>query len=210
MASADTRQSLLAAATAAFAEKGFSGARVDEIAARARANKAMIYYHFRTKQGLFEAVVVALLAEARTAMEEIAAAVADPARRLPRLYDGLAALFARRPALPRIVLHELLSGGAHLKPAAARAMGAVFAVILAAMQEGMRAGTFRPVNALHVHLNVMGTLLIDAVGAPLRDRIRAANPEIHLPAEDPGALRDYLHDVLARTLGAKGARRHRS
>jgi AcrR family transcriptional regulator len=44
---------ILAAAAAEFAERGFAGARVDRIARRARVNKAMIYYHFASKQRLY-------------------------------------------------------------------------------------------------------------------------------------------------------------
>ena len=41
-------------------EVGFSGARVEEIARRAQANKAMIYYHFGSKLGLYKAVLFRL------------------------------------------------------------------------------------------------------------------------------------------------------
>src|SRR5215217_75604 len=52
-----TRQNILAIATDEFANKGFSGARVDEIAARTNASKRMLYYYFRDKEGLFIAVL---------------------------------------------------------------------------------------------------------------------------------------------------------
>jgi AcrR family transcriptional regulator len=48
---------ILEVATAEFAEKGLSGARVDEIAERTRTSKRMIYYHFGSKEGLYRAVL---------------------------------------------------------------------------------------------------------------------------------------------------------
>jgi len=48
-----TRNSLMKAATALFAEKGFDGASVREIVTRARANQAAINYHFGGKDGLY-------------------------------------------------------------------------------------------------------------------------------------------------------------
>ena len=48
---------ILAVATAEFAEKGLSGARIDEIAAATRTSKRMIYYHFGSKEGLYLAVL---------------------------------------------------------------------------------------------------------------------------------------------------------
>jgi TetR/AcrR family transcriptional regulator len=50
----ETRERILAAATAQFKEKGLAGARVDEIAKAAGCNKQLIYYYFGDKAGLYE------------------------------------------------------------------------------------------------------------------------------------------------------------
>ena len=52
-----TRAELLAVATEVFAEAGYSGARVDEIAERTRTTKRMIYYYFGGKEGLYAVIV---------------------------------------------------------------------------------------------------------------------------------------------------------
>ncbi|HEY5200122.1 MAG TPA: TetR/AcrR family transcriptional regulator [Acidothermaceae bacterium] len=52
-----TRAELLEVATAEFARNGYSGARVDEIAARTRTTKRMIYYYFGGKENLYIAVL---------------------------------------------------------------------------------------------------------------------------------------------------------
>lgn len=52
-----TRQKILAAAIAEFSTHGHAGARVDRIAAMAGVNKRMIYHHFGSKAGVFEAVL---------------------------------------------------------------------------------------------------------------------------------------------------------
>ena len=53
----DTKRRILAAAKAEFAKKGLGGARVDDIAARAKANKRMMYHYFGNKDDLFGHVV---------------------------------------------------------------------------------------------------------------------------------------------------------
>lgn len=53
----DTRQRILAAATDLFSEKGFEGARVNEIAQRAQVNKALIYHYFAGKQDILDDLV---------------------------------------------------------------------------------------------------------------------------------------------------------
>jgi AcrR family transcriptional regulator len=52
-----TRADLLTIATQVFAEDGYSGARVDEIAERTRSTKRMIYYYFGGKEQLYLAVL---------------------------------------------------------------------------------------------------------------------------------------------------------
>ncbi|WP_258934232.1 TetR/AcrR family transcriptional regulator [Nesterenkonia pannonica] len=52
-----TRAEVLAVATGVFAEMGYSGARVDEIADRTRTTKRMIYYYFGGKEQLYLAVL---------------------------------------------------------------------------------------------------------------------------------------------------------
>lgn len=59
--SAATRRRILEAATGEFAEHGLAGARVDQIAARAGANKQLIYAYFGNKEGLFDSALEASL-----------------------------------------------------------------------------------------------------------------------------------------------------
>jgi len=211
MPSPETQASLLDAARDAFAEKGFSGARVDAIARRARANKAMIYYHFRSKEGLYAAVLQSLLEALRGELAAAAAREAEPGQRLAALYAGLAEAFRRQPALPRIMLQEMLGGGRHLQPATARALGSVFELVLTTLEEGVRRGAFRRVHPLLVHLNMVGTLLIYSLSGPFRARVRASNLRLKVPEETPEELIAYLRDVLRRTLApdATSGARHK-
>ncbi|RQD75030.1 MAG: TetR/AcrR family transcriptional regulator, partial [Candidatus Syntrophonatronum acetioxidans] len=53
----DTKIRILEAAEKVFSEKGFDGSRVDEIARRAKVNKALLYYYFSSKKNLFEVLI---------------------------------------------------------------------------------------------------------------------------------------------------------
>ncbi|TVQ40892.1 MAG: TetR/AcrR family transcriptional regulator [Spirochaetaceae bacterium] len=64
-AGGDSRARILSCAQELFAQQGFEGARVDEIARRAGVNKALIYYYFRNKQELFDRLVEQFLVESR-------------------------------------------------------------------------------------------------------------------------------------------------
>ena len=69
----DTRERILEVATEEFAEKGLAGARVDEIARRARANKQLVYYYFGGKLGLYNEVLGHMIEESRHRVLEEAA-----------------------------------------------------------------------------------------------------------------------------------------
>jgi len=64
---ARTMAEILEVATKEFADKGLSGARIDEIAAATRTSKRMIYYYFGSKEGLY----LAVLEEAYRRMRQI-------------------------------------------------------------------------------------------------------------------------------------------
>lgn len=193
-----TRESLLEAATGAFADKGFDGARVDAIARRARVNKAMIYYHFGTKQGLYEAVLLALLAEVRRRLDQVAARHSDPRERLLALYGAMAAAFAERPALPRVMLREILAGGRHMERRPALALGGVFELVRSTLEEGARAGVLRRADPIMVHLSAVGTLLLFAVSQPFRERLKSVKAIVAEPKRQ--AVVEHLERLLTQAV----------
>ncbi len=78
----DTRERILEVATDEFARKGLAGARVDEIARRAKANKQLVYYYFGGKLGLYNEVLGHMIEESRQriAAEASAASLAEKFR----------------------------------------------------------------------------------------------------------------------------------
>ena len=213
LATDDTRESLLRSATEVFAEKGFSGARVDEIALKAKANKAMIYYHFRSKEGLYKAV---LLRHIGGIHEEIGAAMVaeeDPVERLQLLYRGLGSAFQAQPALPFIMVREILAGGAHMDAEVAGAFKGVVDLVRAAVDEGVAQHRMRRVNPIVVHFMMMAPLLIFNVSRPYRARfLPVAAPSIE--PITPEVFAAQIEDALARLVAlpvhsAKAKRRTR-
>ena len=61
----DRRERILEVATEEFAQKGLAGARVDEIARKAQANKQLVYYYFGGKLGLYNEVLGHMIQESR-------------------------------------------------------------------------------------------------------------------------------------------------
>ena len=115
--SAATKGRILEAATAEFAAHGLAGARVDRLAARAGANKQLIYAYFQSKENLFDSAVEANIGRL---MDEVPFDASDLATYVQALFD-----FGRaHPELARLARwHGLERPGMMLKlPQAAASM----------------------------------------------------------------------------------------
>src|SRR3954471_24349556 len=110
-----TRAEILAVATEAFSEHGFSGARVDEIAERTRTTKRMLYYYFESKEGLFVAVLERAYAEIREAERAVDVEHLDPVAAIRRLAELTFDHHEAHPHFIRLVSIENIHRAAHLR-----------------------------------------------------------------------------------------------
>ncbi len=194
----DTHDKLLSAATEVFVEKGFSGARVDEIARRAGANKAMIYYHFGPKRALYQAVLLGLFARVLEEVERLGA-VADPLERLRGFYARLVELFTEQPALPRLMAREIVGGGRSMETETAKTIAAIVRFVAAAVRAGVDQGRFRPVDPLLVHVTMIGVTMLFFAGEGFRSRhLSQVLPDLEPPQVEH--LATHLTDTLTRML----------
>jgi AcrR family transcriptional regulator len=110
-----TQASILAAATAEFTAKGLGGARVDEIARRARVNKRMIYHYFGDKDGLYLAVLEAAYAGIRTAELGLRLSDKNPVEGMRELVLFTWRYFIDHPEFLSLLGTENLHRAAYLK-----------------------------------------------------------------------------------------------
>ena len=109
-----TRAAILAAAVEEFAAHGLGGARVDRIAARAGANKRMLYYYFGDKDGLFLAALEDRYAHIRTAEAALDLEHLDPRKALKRLVEFTWNYFLEHPEFMALLNSENLHLGRHV------------------------------------------------------------------------------------------------
>ncbi|HET7618047.1 MAG TPA: TetR/AcrR family transcriptional regulator [Vicinamibacterales bacterium] len=177
----DTRSRLLAAAAAEFAARGYAGANVDRIARAARVNKAMIYYHFRSKAALYGEILRDMFDAVAAGVQAVAASTRPPDEKIRRFVEAIVSAAEERPHFPAIWLRELAEGAAHTDAATLRHAGAVLAALGTILEEGRRLRRFQPANPLLVHIGIVAPLLLFLASAPLRrklDRIATANAAV--------------------------------
>ena len=112
---AATRRRILTAAKAEFANNGLGGARVDEIAERADANKRMIYHYFGSKEGLFQAVLEDAYIEIRDAEQALALDHLSPKAALEKLVRFTWTYYLENPEFLTLVNSENLHRARHLQ-----------------------------------------------------------------------------------------------
>lgn len=157
------RADVLAAATAEFAEKGFAGAQMSALAARAEVALGTLYSLFDSKEQLFQAVVESGADAFRSAVEAEVLALADPRERLLRLIDAGFERFQSDPAFFRIFAQSTHGMPSRIRDAMGESAQARFVdfarFVVELAHEAAAAGVLRGVDPEAFGLALMGALV---------------------------------------------------
>src|SRR6478735_4974571 len=148
------------AAAEEFSDRGFEAGGVDRIAARARVNKAMLYYHFGSKRGLYVEVLRDMFRAVSTRARCIADGPGPAAEKLRTWVATIIQEAAARPWFPPIMLRELASGAPRFDPDTFALMNGIFGAVRDILAQGHREGSFEEVDPLLTHLTIMPPILI--------------------------------------------------
>ena len=165
-----TAEKILTAARKTFAEYGYSGTHVDEIAQRAGVNKATLYYQIGDKDTLYANVIHQVLGNIAQNVAQAVAQADNSEDKLKAYILFMADAVDKNPDLPPIMMREVASGGAHLPQVVAEDMASVLSVLLGILEEGKEKNVFNDVVPFLVHAMIMGSILIFKMGAPIKDR----------------------------------------
>ena len=157
---AQSQAAIFRAAAHEFAQRGYDAAGVDRIAARAHVNKAMIYYYFRSKQGLYVEVLRDMFRTVGARTGAIAEGEGTAEEKLDAWILTMVEEAADRPWFPPIMLRELASGAAHIDRETFGMMNGVYAAVRDVIVQGQREGTFRDADPLLTYFTVMPAILI--------------------------------------------------
>lgn len=190
---------ILNIAVAAFAQKGFEGARMDEIARAARVNKATLYYRIGDKEALFAAVLTRLFTDKIARMEHMLNTVEDVEERVrcfaATLIDG-----DQPEQFSAIMLREIAAGGRNLPDEVLPLMARLVGALERTLNEGVKEGRLKPVNPFLVHMMLVGACTLFTTNGPIRRRVAAMAPansslNTQMPLKDVAhAIADMLLD----------------
>jgi len=173
-ASVDSRRRIFEAAAAEFAARGYAGANVDRIARAARLNKAMIYYHFKSKAALYREILRDMFSAVRTRVDEVARTPGDASNKIRAFVEAIAAEAEARPHFPPIWLREIAEGGEHVDTVTLNDARAVLATLGRIMEEGCRAGRFKPAHPMLVQGGIIAPLMFFLATKGVRRKMQRA------------------------------------
>ena len=209
-----TRKAILTAAIQEFSAHGLSGARTDAIAETAGANKALLYYYFKSKKDLYDAAVK----EVSGKVVEDALAALDPSysageRLLRTALNHFDRILTKRE-FQSLMQQEMIRFGREVKSGVPLIVQTVFQPLMEKLmetiREGIRTHELCKMDPLQVMNSIFGANVFYFLSAPM---VESALPFKPL---DPDALRlrremavEFLGTALFtdRTRGARLAKR---
>jgi len=200
----ETARRILVAAENQFAAQGLAGARTDEIAAAAHANKAMLYYYFGDKRRLHRAVLENLFRQLRVLFDDLARSKASPRKKIETLLLGYMDFLASHPNYPRLVQREAMESSPSFEWIFRKFLGPFQATLQRTIEAGIEAGEFRRVDARHAVFSILGMTLFYFIAARRFPQLFEGD------AISPKALaerKEAMLDLLKNGLLAPEARR---
>ncbi|HXW14472.1 MAG TPA: TetR family transcriptional regulator [Terriglobia bacterium] len=154
--SVETRATILKAAERIYAECGLAGARTEAIAADAGVNKALLYYYFKSKDGLYQAVVGSQVREFQQHAREILSAKGPAGPVLLRYVSYHFDFVGTHPNYPRIFQRMMMEGDHALERIIREHSIPLKGLLGAVLERGMKSGEFRRLNKEHTIVSIAG------------------------------------------------------
>jgi TetR/AcrR family transcriptional regulator len=165
-----TRAAILEAAEREFARRGYAATRLEDVADAVGVRRAALFYHFRDKQALYDAVIEDAFRELVARVEAALSAGGPIAPRIEAAVEAWVDAIQARPALARLILRHAADAEERpanpLFPAAERLLRMAWALF----EDGRRSGELQPLHddPFHVASALMGaTVFYVSALAPL-------------------------------------------
>ena len=160
-------QDIFRAAEQVFHERGYDGARMQEIADLAGINKAMLHYYYRSKDRLFHTVFSETLGRILPRVVEPLMSDLPLGLKIRRFVETYIDQLHRNPKMPGFIIHELNQHPERLREAALEHIGPVLPILRRQIDEAVNQGKIRPIRAEDLIANLVSLCVFPFLARPV-------------------------------------------
>ncbi len=191
------REKILLAAAKHFSKFGFEATSLEDIAAESSVTKPAIYYHFKDKAALYEAVLLFRLELLANRVEKAAAGAKGPEERLRAYIEAFGAFLNEHHCFAATLAHEFSDDGKQMSDRAAAELSRTLSTVTAILNDGVEEGVFEIENPMVAQMMIVSTLIMHQTTRTIRARVAGYVQGEHKISPDP-SMKD-----LARILADK-------
>lgn len=186
-----TRDLILDEAVTCFAERGYDGTSLNDIAAGVGIRRPSLLHHFPSKEALYGDVFERIMSDWLERVDQAVAVPADGWEKVELILRAGFALFEDHPDYVRLMRREALDGGVHLGIDLASVLKPLFRSAAAHLQNQMDEGILKKHDAHHLLITGYGAILTYFSDAPFITDL------LNTEALTPDAIREHRDSVIA-------------
>ena len=156
----ETKDKILRAAREVFAETGFQNANIEEIAKRAKVDRASVYYYIGDKQEIYSEVIAKYLGKKIEGLIETGSQGKTPEEKLQQYLASWIPLGGKGLKDNMIYFWEFASGGENITDAYRENFSKFIEIFLDIIEEGVALEDFKPVNPFILHMMISGAIVL--------------------------------------------------
>ena len=196
------KEEILDVATRHFAERGYEGTSMNDVAEAVGVRKASLFYHFETKEALYEAVIDRLIATIATPLGAAYEAEGTWEERLVNAADTVTSVLAAHPYAARLLLREAMDWGPIVRGKMSGQAVAVLEMSAAFIRAGQEAGVFAKADARQIMVTLIGLHFVPFALGQLVEQFTGKQPfDPQFIEERRAAVRSQVRDMVVGTKG---------
>lgn len=163
----NTETEILIAAKEIFQQKGMAGARMQEIADKAKINKALLHYYYRSKQLLFEAVFKSAFSLLAPQLNKVLNDDSDLFEKIRKFTENYVSFVIKHPYLPNFVIQELNKNPEFVQKLRSEKNFPSIEKFKLQVSDAINQGIIKPIETEQLFINIISLNIFPFIGEPL-------------------------------------------
>ncbi|BCD67250.1 TetR/AcrR family transcriptional regulator [Nitratiruptor sp. YY09-18] len=193
------REKLLQVAANHFSKFGYNGVSLDAIAKEVGISKAAIYYHFKDKDDLYEAVLLFRLDGLKEHIQSSINA-SSPVQKIKQFIESFGEFLQEYPCFAAILAHEFADNGKHMSHNAIKSLSEILSILTSILNEGIEKEEIEVQNPMVVQMMIVSPLIMHQTTQGLREKV-TSNVE-GFPVLPEPTIKDFSKTLAKKIIKA--------